>query len=179
MSVAQAWFARSMDKSLSRYGYILCPFPGSARSPPWIQGSQVHQTHQALDTLAVDLVSPILELVRTSAGLHVERPHSGESRRSVASGARSVSADRLGRWRVRARAPQRRTARTAASWPTHALSVNLRPDAQAQINGPTNLDSAVSEIFLGFQAANSGAAWPKYTASGVRRSSALCRRLAL
>ena len=46
-------------------------------------------------------------------------------------------------------------------------------------NGPTNLDSAVSEIFLGFQAANSGAAWPKYTASGVRRSSALCRRLAL
>ena len=46
-------------------------------------------------------------------------------------------------------------------------------------NGPTNLDSAVSEIFLGFQAANSVAAWPKYTASGVRRSSALCRRLAL
>ena len=40
-------------------------------------------------------------------------------------------------------------------------------------NGPRELDSAVSEIFLGFQAAKSRLAWSKYTASGVRRSSAL------
>ena len=59
------------------------------------------------------------------------------------------------------------------------LTRELRRLDRIDRNGPTNLDSAVSEIFLGFQAANSGAAWPKYTASGVRRSSALCRRLAL
>ena len=40
-------------------------------------------------------------------------------------------------------------------------------------NGPRELDSAISEIFLGFQAAKSRRAWSKYTASGVRRSSAL------
>ncbi len=36
-------------------------------------------------------------------------------------------------------------------------------------NGPRKLDSAVREIFPGFQAANSWVAWPKYTESGVRR----------
>ena len=46
-------------------------------------------------------------------------------------------------------------------------------------NGPRKLDRAISEIFLGFQAAKSPAAWWKYTASGVRRSSALWRRLEL
>jgi transposase len=40
-------------------------------------------------------------------------------------------------------------------------------------NGPRNLDSAVSEISVRSQAANSGLACSKYTASGVRRSSAL------
>ena len=40
-------------------------------------------------------------------------------------------------------------------------------------NGPRELDSVVSGIFLGFQAAKSRRAWSKYTASGVRRSSAL------
>jgi len=40
-------------------------------------------------------------------------------------------------------------------------------------NGPRNLDSALSEIFHGFQAANAGVTCSKYTASGVRRSSAL------
>ena len=40
-------------------------------------------------------------------------------------------------------------------------------------NGPRNLDSGVSEIFLRFQAANVRPAKSKYTASGVRRSSAL------
>ena len=43
----------------------------------------------------------------------------------------------------------------------------------AQRNGPRELDSVVSGIFLGFQAAKSRRAWSKYTASGVRRSSAL------
>ena len=52
---------------------ISCALPRLARSPPWIQGSQVHQTHQALDTLAVDLVSPILELVAHPPAA-VERP---------------------------------------------------------------------------------------------------------
>jgi hypothetical protein len=40
-------------------------------------------------------------------------------------------------------------------------------------NGPRKLDSALSEIFHGFQAANSRLACSLYTASGVRRSSAL------
>ena len=40
-------------------------------------------------------------------------------------------------------------------------------------NGPRKLDSVLSEIFLGFQAANSKVAGSKYTASGVRRPSAL------
>ena len=40
-------------------------------------------------------------------------------------------------------------------------------------NGPRELDSVVSGIILGFQAAKSRRAWSKYTASGVRRSSAL------
>lgn len=40
-------------------------------------------------------------------------------------------------------------------------------------NGPQELDSAVSEILLRFQAAKSLAVWLKYTASGVRRSSEL------
>ena len=40
-------------------------------------------------------------------------------------------------------------------------------------NGPGILDSAVSEISGGFQAASSGAAGSKYTASGVRLSRAL------
>ena len=40
-------------------------------------------------------------------------------------------------------------------------------------NGPRKLDSAVSEILHGFQAAKLRLAWSKYTASGVRRSSAL------
>ncbi len=43
----------------------------------------------------------------------------------------------------------------------------------AERNGPMKLDSAVSEIFIGFQAASLAAACSKYTASGVRRSSAL------
>ncbi len=46
-------------------------------------------------------------------------------------------------------------------------------------NGPGKLDMAISEISAGFQAAKSGEAWSKYTASGVRRSSALCRRRVL
>jgi transposase len=45
-------------------------------------------------------------------------------------------------------------------------------DAVAR-NGPRKLDSALSEIFHGFQAANSRLACSLYTASGVRRSSAL------
>jgi ketosteroid isomerase-like protein len=40
-------------------------------------------------------------------------------------------------------------------------------------NGPRSLDSAISEICRGFQAANTVVAKSKYTASGVRRSSAL------
>ena len=40
-------------------------------------------------------------------------------------------------------------------------------------NGPRKLDSAVSEILHGFQAAKLRLAWSKYTSSGVRRSSAL------
>jgi hypothetical protein len=40
-------------------------------------------------------------------------------------------------------------------------------------NGPRKLDTAISEIFLWFQAANLRAAGSQYTASGVRRSSAL------
>jgi len=40
-------------------------------------------------------------------------------------------------------------------------------------NGPRKLDSAISGICCAFQAANSVAARSKYTASGVRRSSAL------
>jgi hypothetical protein len=40
-------------------------------------------------------------------------------------------------------------------------------------NGPRKLDSAVSEIFIGFQAASLQGAWSKYTVSGVRPSSAL------
>ena len=40
-------------------------------------------------------------------------------------------------------------------------------------NGPRKLDSAVSEILHGIQAAKLRLAWPKYTSSGVRRSSAL------
>ena len=66
-----------------------------------------------------------------------------------------------------------------ATLPLVAFNSFVDGEPAGSRNGPTNLDSAVSEIFLGFQAANSGAAWPKYTASGVRRSSALCRRLAL
>ena len=46
-------------------------------------------------------------------------------------------------------------------------------------NGPGKLDTAISEISTGFQAAKSGESWLKYTASGVRRSSALCRRRVL
>ena len=65
------------------------------------------------------------------------------------------------------------------TWDCSKLATRARSVYLTLRNGPTNLDSAVSEIFLGFQAANSVAAWPKYTASGVRRSSALCRRLAL
>ena len=34
-----------------------------ARSTPWIQGPQVHLTHQALDPLAVDRVPALLQLV--------------------------------------------------------------------------------------------------------------------
>ena len=40
-------------------------------------------------------------------------------------------------------------------------------------NGPRKLDRRLSEILLGFQAASAWLAWSKYTASGVRRSSAL------
>ena len=40
-------------------------------------------------------------------------------------------------------------------------------------NGPRKLDSVLSEIFLGIQAANSEVAGSKYTTSGVRRPSAL------
>ena len=40
-------------------------------------------------------------------------------------------------------------------------------------NGPRILDTALSGIRLGFQAAHSGATCWKYTASGVRRSSAV------
>ena len=40
-------------------------------------------------------------------------------------------------------------------------------------NGPRKLDSAVSEILHGIQAAKLRLAWSKYTSSGVRRSSAL------
>ena len=46
-------------------------------------------------------------------------------------------------------------------------------DAVVARNGPRKLDSAVSEILHGIQAANLRLAWSKYTSSGVRRSSAL------
>ena len=46
-------------------------------------------------------------------------------------------------------------------------------------NGPRILDTAISGILVPFQAARLGADWVKYTASGVRRSRALWRRLAL
>ena len=50
---------------------------------------------------------------------------------------------------------------------------NDRDRVDVMRNGPRILDSALSEISAGFQAASSGAAWSKYTASGVRRSRAL------
>ena len=57
---------------------------------------------------------------------------------------------------------------------TSDLDQEFRAGSQRQNrNGPRNLDSAVSEIFLRFQAANVRPAKSKYTASGVRRSSAL------
>jgi len=59
-----------------------------------------------------------------------------------------------------------------------ADSLYMSEDAFVR-NGPRNLDSGISEIRLGFQAASSGVACSKYTASGVRRSRALWRRLAL
>ena len=46
-------------------------------------------------------------------------------------------------------------------------------------SGPQILDSRLSEILVPVQAARSSAAGSKYTTSGVRRSSARCRRLAL
>ena len=46
-------------------------------------------------------------------------------------------------------------------------------------SGPRNLGRPLSKIFHGIQAANSRSTCSKYTASGVRRSSALWRRLVL
>ena len=46
-------------------------------------------------------------------------------------------------------------------------------DVRVGRNGPRKLDSAVSEILHGIQAAKLRLAWSKYTSSGVRRSSAL------
>ena len=50
---------------------------------------------------------------------------------------------------------------------------------QGERNGPRILDTAISGILAPFQAARRGADWVKYTPSGVRRSRALWRRLAL
>ena len=50
---------------------------------------------------------------------------------------------------------------------------------QDERSGPQILDSRLSEILVPVQAARSSAAGSKYTTSGVRRSSARCRRLAL
>ena len=50
---------------------------------------------------------------------------------------------------------------------------------RAERSGPQILDSRLSEILVPVQAARSSAAGSKYTTSGVRRSSARCRRLAL
>ena len=46
-------------------------------------------------------------------------------------------------------------------------------------SGPRIVDSVLSEISTGFQAAVFTATCSKYTASGVRRSSAVCRRRVL
>ena len=73
-NVRRPGLVRPLDGQVPEQVWVyLVPLPRLARSPPWIQGSQVHQTHQALDTLAVDLVSPILELVAHPPAA-VERP---------------------------------------------------------------------------------------------------------
>ena len=54
----------------------------------------------------------------------------------------------------------------------HAERHHAEENEEAR-NGPRKLDSAVSEILHGIQAAKLRLAWSKYTASGVRRSSAL------
>ena len=46
----------------------------------------------------------------------------------------------------------------------------------ARRSGPRNLDSGLSEISIVFQAAVPKPVAPKYTTSGVRRPSELCRR---
>ena len=69
--------------------------------------------------------------------------------------------------------------RVHVEWdPAAAVSMRMRTLCVASKvldsrNGPKKLDRAVSEIFIGFQAASLLAACSKYTASGVRRSSAL------
>ena len=61
---------------------------------------------------------------------------------------------------------------------TDAQARNARSQAKPR-NGPRILDTAISGILVPFQAARRGADWVKYTPSGVRRSRALWRRLAL
>jgi hypothetical protein len=64
-------------------------------------------------------------------------------------------------------------------------AIDIRPLDAAQsgyriaASRPANLDRSASEIHFGFLAAQLSAARSKYTASGVRLSSALWRRLAL
>ena len=61
---------------------------------------------------------------------------------------------------------------TDARFRFFGLEVELR-------SGPRIVDSVLSEISTGFQAAVFTATCSKYTASGVRRSSAVCRRRVL
>ncbi len=52
----------------------------------------------------------------------------------------------------------------------HQLALEVEVEVRS---GPRKLDSVLSEIFLGIQAANPEVTGSKYTASGVRLSSAL------
>ena len=73
----------------------------------------------------------------------------------------------------------RHSNRVARAKKRHGVQGYARDTVRTVRNGPRNLDSALSEIFVWIQATCSQIAESKYTASGVRRPSALWRRRVL